>query len=239
MKKAEYKAFSRRLFRHLKHKAGVYYQKSYAQCGEDLIVSYIFNTLKITHPSYLDIGAHHPYFLSNTYLFYRQGCRGVCVEPDPFLFRKISKARQRDNNLNIGMAGQRNTLQLHIFSSRTLNTFSKKEAEKYIHEGHEQIAVQEIEVLTFEDVMNQCFDRTPDFISLDVEGMDMEILQAIDFSTFRPAVFCIETITYSRSGEGKKLTCIDDIMAEQDYMKYADTYINSIYVDRKRWLAQA
>ncbi|MFM6249337.1 MAG: hypothetical protein ACKPEQ_09345, partial [Dolichospermum sp.] len=56
---------------------------SYSQCGEDLIINFIFNNLGIINPSYLDIGAHHPTYLSNTYSFYRKGCQGVCVEPDP------------------------------------------------------------------------------------------------------------------------------------------------------------
>jgi len=227
--------FFRRLVNYICRKVGIYYQKSYSQCGEDLIVNYIFNTLKVAHPTYLDIGAHHPHFLSNTYLFYRQGCRGVSVEPDPFLFGKIKRARGRDVNLNVGLASQRGILKLHVFTSRTLNTFSEDEAKKYVQEGHEQIALHDIEVLTFEDIMKQHVDRTPDFISLDVEGMDLEILQSIDFSRYQPTVFCIETITYSRGGDGEKLTEIDDMMAENGYMKYADTYINTIYVKKDRW----
>ena len=164
--------FFRRAFQYIRNKIGIYYRKSYAQCGEDLVVDYIFNTLKIAHPSYLDIGAHHPYFLSNTYLFYRQGSRGVCIEPDPALYGRINRARKRDRNLNIGLASKRGSLQLHVFSSRTLNTFSEEEAKKYVQEGHEQIGLHEIDVLTIGDVMDQFFEKSPDFVSLDVEGMD-------------------------------------------------------------------
>jgi len=96
--------FFRRLGGYIRRKIGIFYQKSYSQCGEDLIVNYIFNTMKIAHPTYLDIGAHHPCFLSNTYLFFRQGSRGVSIEPVPFLFSKIKRARGRDVNLNIGLS---------------------------------------------------------------------------------------------------------------------------------------
>jgi hypothetical protein len=58
---------------------------SYSQSGEDVIVDFIFQILKIQKPSYLDVGAHHPSYLSNTYLFYQKGCQGVCIEPDPVL----------------------------------------------------------------------------------------------------------------------------------------------------------
>lgn len=230
--------FFRRVYQHLRQRLGLFYQKSYAQCGEDLIVNYIFNALKVARPTYIDIGAHHPFFLSNSYLFYRQGCKGVCIEPDPYLFDRINRARRRDTNLNVGLAAKPGRLKLHVFSSRTLNTFSEEEAKKYMAQGHQVIGEHEIDVLTFEDVVSRYFDRTPDFISLDVEGMDLEILQSIDFSKHQPTVFCIETITYSRVGEGRKLTQIDDIMTANNYMKYADTHINSIYVHQGRWLAQ-
>jgi hypothetical protein len=52
---------------------------SYAQCGEDLIVDFVFSGLKPPSISYLDIGAHHPTHLSNTYLFYRRGFAGFVL----------------------------------------------------------------------------------------------------------------------------------------------------------------
>ena len=231
--------YLRRLKNYIRRKLGIHYQKSYSQCGEDLIVNYIFNALQVAHPSYLDIGAHHPSFLSNTYLFYRQGSQGVNIEADPWLYKKICKGRRRDTTLNVGMGVVRGTLKLNIFASRTLNTFSSEEAEKYVKQGHEQINSCEIKVLTFSDIVDQYFQRTPDFISLDVEGMDIEILQSIDFGRYKPIVFCVETITYSRSGIGEKLPVIDEIFERNGYFKYADTYINSIYVRRDRWRERA
>ena len=49
-------------------------------------------------------------------------------------------------------------------------------------------------------------------------------------------VFCVETITYSDSGVGEKIKKIDNLMADRGYLKYADTYINTIYVDSRRWV---
>ena len=62
------------------------YYKSYSQSGEDLIIRFIFESLKILKPNYLDIGAFKPFELSNTALFYENGCTGVLVEPNPDLF---------------------------------------------------------------------------------------------------------------------------------------------------------
>jgi len=71
----------------------------YSQCGEDIIVGHLFGILKINNPSYVDIGCHHPYHLSNTAHFYESGFRGVCIEPDPALFTEIKKVRSQDTCL--------------------------------------------------------------------------------------------------------------------------------------------
>jgi hypothetical protein len=78
--------------------------------------------------------------------------------------------------------------------------------------------------------------RTPDLVSLDVEGMDLEVLRSIDFSRHRPHVFCVETISYAQGdGSGVKNTDIHALMLENEYKLYADTYINSIYVAENSW----
>src|SRR5919106_1421865 len=62
---------------------------SYAQAGEDLVVNFIFESLKARTISYLDIGAYDPVYLSNTYYFYRRGHRGVLVEPNVAMCEKL------------------------------------------------------------------------------------------------------------------------------------------------------
>ncbi len=82
---------------------------SYSQCGEDLIVQYIFSLRGVLKPTYLDIGAHHPFALSNTAIFYMKGCRGVNVEANPDLFRFFKRHRLRDINLNLGIGPEQAT----------------------------------------------------------------------------------------------------------------------------------
>src|SRR5687768_6889448 len=84
-------------------------QIAYAQSGEDLILAHLFYKLNISRPNYVDIGANHPAFISNTYFFYLRGSRGVCVEPNPVLFEKIKRIRPNDTVIHagIGLAEQK------------------------------------------------------------------------------------------------------------------------------------
>lgn len=208
---------------------------SYSQCGEDLIVAFLLlETLKIRSPYYLDIGAHHPIHLSNTYLFYRQGCEGVCVEPDPALCKKIRRIRKRDVCINAGIGTEKkDRADFYVLSARTLNTFSKYEADAQVRTSDHRIEnVIQIPLAPVNQIIEDHFKSCPNYISLDTEGMDLEILKAFDFERFRPEVFCVETLTHPHL---RKVTEIDALMREKGYTTYADTFINTIFVNKHAW----
>ncbi len=210
---------------------------SYSQCGEDLILEHLFQYLRVEQPSYLDIGAHHPTFLSNTYRFYLKGCSGVCVEPDPVLFEPLRAARPRDVCLNVGVGtSEAGEAEFYVMSARTLNTFSKEDAERYQSYGTHRIQeVARLPLLPVNSILEKYFASRPDFVSLDVEGLDFEILESFDFSKFRPPAFCVETLTYAEDNTQEKTKEVIDLMSSRGYFVYADTYINTIFVDEEMW----
>jgi FkbM family methyltransferase len=208
-------------------------KKSYSQCGEDLIIRTVFDSLSIKKPFYIDIEAHHPTYISNTALFYKKGCRGICVEPDPYLFRKFKSKRKKDICLNIGIGKKETLADFYIMSTRTLNTFSKEEAENCMKNNEDKIKKTiPVKLQPINDIIEKNCNTKPNFISLDTEGLDFEILKTFDFNKYRPEVFCIETLEYST---GKKSKEIIDYMEQRNYFVYADTYINTIFVDYNSW----
>lgn len=211
-------------------------KKSYAQCGEDLILQYLFRVLGIEHVRYLDLGAHHPSYLSNTFLFYQNGGRGVCVEPDPSLYAEFLTKRPNDTLLNCGVGVIAGMADFYVMGTSTLNTFSREEAERYVSYGQQRILKTiRIELKTINEIIAQNFEQAPNLVSLDVEGFDYAIMQSFDFSRYRPEVFCLETLTYTEDKSERKLTEIIDMMHANDYLTYADTYINTIFVDGAAW----
>ncbi len=212
-------------------------RKSYSQCGEDLIARFVFDSLRIPAPSYLDIGAHHPYRLNNTYIFYQAGGHGVNIEPDPELLAGFVDTRPRDVNLNIGIGESEGMLEFFVMSVSTLNTFSAEEALALEQGGKVRIdQVRKVQVRSVNTVLAEQFRRSaPDFVSIDVEGGDLQILRSFDFSRWRPKVFCVETITYSDRRHGRKIPEIAELLQDQGYFPFADTYINTIFVDRQVW----
>lgn len=210
---------------------------SYAQCGEDLIIDFALRCLNITRPTYLDIGAHHPTLLSNTYLFYRQDGHGVLVEADPLLHGEIAKVRKKDKCLNVGVGvDARDSAKFYVMTTRTLNTFSKEEAERYASYGTQKIEqVLDIPLVPVNQILRENFDAPPNLLSIDVEGLDFEILKTYDFDHYGPEIICVETITYTEDASEQKLPEIKEFISSKGYFLYADTYINSIFVRKASW----
>jgi FkbM family methyltransferase len=227
------------MFGNKKKKLRLEFQKtSYSQCGEDCIIDFIFSLLRIEKPVYIDIGAHHPYYLSNTAYFYLKGCKGISVEPDPDLFKLIKNERPGEICLNVGVSetGGGNA-DFYIMNVPTLNTFSKTEADRY--SGYEDKHVKEIvkiPLLTVNEIIKKYLaDIAPNFVSIDVEGMDLAIVKSFDFLKYRPEVLCIETLSYTEDNTEEKLKDIISLVESKGYFLYADTYINSIFVDKEKW----
>ncbi len=209
---------------------------SYSQCGEDLIIQQLLTVLGLKNFRYLDVGAHHPSFLSNTYFFYLQGASGVCVEPDPSLFQEFAKLRPRDVHLNCGVGADSGFADFFVMSTPTLNTFSSEEATRYAASGnHFVTAKKQIEIQAINCIIENNFMCCPNLVSLDIEGWDLIVLNSLDFDRYRPEVFCIETLSYTEDNSERKLTEIIEFMHQKDYVTYADTYINTIFVERSCW----
>lgn len=220
----------------LKKLLGEKYKKSYSQCGEDLLINYIFMLRSVSNPSYLDIGANDPFFLSNTALFYSKGSKGINIEANPTLYRKFEKLRTRDINLNIGISDKEEELDFYIMEDDTLSTFSKIESEHMQTQGNVLREVKKVKLTTVAHIIDQhCEGIFPDFLSIDVEGMDFEILQSINFDHSRPKVICVEAANYSPIGAGARRNELIDFLVSKGYYEYANTNLNAIMVDRKFW----
>jgi len=211
---------------------------SYSQSGEDLIVDFILNAMGITNPVYLDIGASDPLILNNTYYFYKNNCNGVCIEANPALVNFYSCLRPKDIVLNLGVSGNTSgVVPFYVMNQNTLSTFSKEEMERLVaFESGIVLTTEKIELVKISDVLKNYFpQRLLDFVSIDVEGLDLEIVENFDFNFVKPSVFCIETLEYKAIGHQRKNKAIIESMGERGYMLYADTYINSIFVEESKW----
>lgn len=206
---------------------------SFSQTGEDLLALNLLRNFGVNAPSYVDIGANHPMKFSNTYLMYLLGGRGINIEPDPEAAEAISRARPKDITINAGVAADEGEKEFFIMSTNVANTFNRGEAEELERrDGNRIKRVMRVPIRNLRNLLAE-HSLVPDFMSLDVEGMDLEILQTLDWEQCRPKVICVETIDYFTQ---RKRPEILRFLEEREYVLHADTFINSIFKDAKSHL---
>jgi FkbM family methyltransferase len=183
---------------------------------------------------YLDIGANNPFSLSNTALFYKKGGAGILVEPDPELARQLRSKRPRDKMLQVGVhcSGER-TADFFVMDSPTLNTFSSDEMRRYVSMGHKLKSTIQVDLMNINTILEVA--GQVDFMNIDIEGLDHAVLAMVDWDVHRPTCVCVETLTYEVCDEPVKRNEIIQLMEERDYILFADTFINTIFVDRRSW----
>jgi hypothetical protein len=112
-------------------------------------------------------------------------------------------------------------------NSNALN-FEATSAEKY-----RLIKTEKIKVRGFNSVVEEYKFQKVDFLTIDAEGMDSEIIKSIDFSFVRPKVICFESVEHDPSGRGARRIELQDFLISLGYVEYAFTGLNSIMVDSR------
>jgi FkbM family methyltransferase len=171
-------------------------QISFSQEGEDILLNRIFNFRP--HGTYVDIGAHHPRRFSNTFFFYKMGWTGINIDAMPGSMEAFRQQRPSDCNLELGIGLKKDRLQFYIFHEPALNTFDKVVADKNTEAGWEMKEIKEVDVMPLGEILNEYLgERTIDFMSIDVEGFEMNILQSNDWSKYRPDYILLEDLNFS------------------------------------------
>lgn len=206
--------------------------KSYAQTGEDLILEMIAGPEGIK--SYLEIGGCHPVYLSGSYKFYREGARGVIVEPNPVLAKLFKLVRRRDTVLQAAIVAKpRKDITFYRFLSATLNTTDKAEAEAVAKLGYKKLPTLTVPALTPQQIIAKHFPhQAPDYMSLDIEGGEDEILAVWpwDKPNARPRFVVLEIGAFADLGDydasyAKRV----GFMQKQGYKVAACTHVNVIF----------
>lgn len=181
--------FSRRLV----EKLDPHVHLAYAQDGEDMILRRLFEGQ--VSGFYVDVGAHHPFRFSNTCYFHRLGWKGINIDPNPDAIAAFERVRPSDINICVGVADMTGELNYHIFNEPALNTFDPVlAAERALLPDYRLIEKRGVPVRRLDDLLVEHLPsgQQIDFLSIDVEGMDLAVLRSGDWKRFRPRVLLVE-----------------------------------------------
>ena len=177
----------------------------------------------------MDIGAHHPKRFSNTYYFYKNGWRGINIDAMPGGMRAFNKVRPRDINIEIPVSSRGEKLTYYAFSDPALNGFSEDLSRKRDAEGENKIIfTRELQAMPLKEILSQYLPQGTqiDFLSVDVEGMELDVLQSSDWGRYKPRVVLVEQRMVSL--EQSEASEIAQFMRSNGYLPYAKT-ANSVF----------
>jgi len=168
----------------------------YSQGGEDLILEGILGNKKTGF--WVDVGAHHPQRFSNTYLFYKRGWRGINIDALPGSMKSFKKLRPNDINLEIPIFKEHTKLTYYQFKEPALNGFESEIAIQRNSNPTNSI-IRKIEMTGYplRDVLKKHLPsniQIIDFLTIDVEGLDLQVLESNDWTTYRPRVVVVEIL---------------------------------------------
>jgi FkbM family methyltransferase len=162
---------------------------SYAQNGEDVVLRRALADRE--NGFYIDVGACHPVEDSVTLHFYERGWCGLNVEPDNVLLTLLKQARPRDTNLCAAIGRERGRVVFHPTATRGHGTLSPELAS-----GKEGRPPERVPQMPLSDVID-CYgpdDGELDFLKIDVEGWEVEVLASADWTRHRPRVVLVEAV---------------------------------------------
>jgi len=165
---------------------------SFSQEGEDVLLYNLFKNRK--NGCYVDIGAHNPKRFSNTCLFYLLGWRGINVEPDPSSIDEFRKFRKQDINLGIGIGIKEGIMEYYQFNDAALNTFNRQRVDEILKmDIYHLVGTEEVQIQPLSSVLdNHLGRRAVDFLDVDVEGMELEVLMSNNWEKYKPLVVLVE-----------------------------------------------
>lgn len=191
-----------------------------SQEGEDILIKRLLKGLYAEPGYYVDVGAHDPIRFSTTLHYYMRGWRGINIEPNPDVIQNFNELRSHDINLNVGVAKQAGQMTYYRFIEPAFNTVCSEQAD-YARTKTKLLDIVEIPVEPLETLLNRHLQKEQierlQFINIDVEGFELDVLKSNDWSRYRPKLILVEALN-----EGV-LNDINNFLKQFDYHTVART----------------
>ena len=158
--------------------------------GVDLILNDIFKNKK--KGFYIDIGCHHPIINNHTYLFHQKGWTGINIDLDFNSIDMFNFFRPKDLNKLCALSNVEKETEFYFYHNRAAkNTISKEF-------GHDAVTVKKIKTNTLNNLLSseKLNNQVIDFISIDVEGNELNVLKGFDLKNYKPKVILLEFIQH-------------------------------------------
>lgn len=203
---------------------------SYAQLSEDVFLHRCFSGKD--RGFYIDIGASHPVHCNSTYHFYQRGWSGINVEPTPYRFGELVRARPRDINIMAAVGRKDGKASFNLsLNADHLSSLHQQSAD-IIGSHRASVHRLNVDLISLATLCEQHAPEEIDFLKIDVEGAEAEVIAGANWSKWRPAVLLIEAV--DASDHSPTWVAWEDDLLNADYISVFFDGVNKWYVARER-----
>ena len=171
-----------------KLKSYKFIKKSYSGSAQDIIIDHFFRNKK--KGFYIDVGCYHPYQNNNTRLFYEKGWSGINIDLDYHSIDFFNFVRTRDENINVAVSDSETEKNLYFFHNRsTINSLDSRRK-------NEAKEIKKVQTQTLDSIIesSKFKNQKINFLSIDVEGHEYEVIKSINLKKYNPEIILIEHI---------------------------------------------
>ena len=169
-------------------KSKIKLKKSYSNWGIDMMADFIFR--EKNKGVFIDIGCHHPMINNNTYPLYKRGWNGINIDIDYSAIDSFNFLRSKDTNIEIAVSDTIGNSDLFFYHNRAAkNTLSKEK-------GLDAKQIRSIKTTTLNKIIQESIykDQKINFLTIDVEGFELNVLRGFDFKKYKPELVVVELI---------------------------------------------
>jgi len=198
----------------------------FSQHGEDKYLETLFATT--AQGFCVDVGATDGISISNTYLFERRGWDCICVEPIPSYFEQCKRNRKTAVCCAIGAeAADAQDFTIFTLGSDNYSAISGLQTDTRLVDSHAHLITKsqviKVPVRTLTSVLDEYHAPTTiDFISIDTENTELDVLKGLDMNKYKVKVFCIEN--------NFNEPMIEEYLLQFNYKKIHRLAVNDFYV---------
>ena len=173
------------------------FKSSFSQFGEDKAILKYFKDKNINKGNFIDIGAFHPIWISNTYLLSSNDWSGVVIDLDQEKLDLFKIFRNKDQVINKAVVTSDfhydhiNYYKFNRFFSE-INTVDKKFAISKSKETGFSFFEKKLKVIKINDLLD-LLENKINFLNIDAEGIDEELILDIDFNKNKIDLICLES----------------------------------------------
>ena len=181
---------------------------------------------------YVDLGCFHPVRSNNTLQFYKKGWKGLNIDLNQLTIDLFNFARPADTNICAAISNKKVKKKLYFLgdldSKNTLDLNHKNWLGKHFNINKKDFKIKIVKTKTLNEILNKNKLYNIDFLNIDIEGHEFEVLKSINFKKFNIKVICVELINFNKFSRNKKNQLVS--LLKKNKYKFVDkSEINYIF----------